>query len=328
MFVGVILNPRARRNRRAGSDHARRLAEAIGPHGEVVETPSVDALGEAVERLLPRASYLVSDGGDGALSWMIHEVRRRRPDARDWPAFVPTNGGTIDFVARKAGVRGRALGILRALRRAAETGDRPAEVGLDSLAITGARLDGEAFDRVGFALAAGGIGNRFFDRYYEDPDPSPGTIVRIIARTVGSFARGGLHESGYAAHLFRPTEARVVIDGRELPTVRHAALHAGAFDVNLGGVVRVFPQARAPGALHFQAGTMSPARIIASLPRIVAGAAIRGPELLDGRGEHMRVEARGDELLRPIVDGERFEGLTTLDVRRGPIVRIAKVRAR
>ena len=34
-----------------------------------------------------------------------------------------------------------------------------------------------------------------------------------------------------------------------------------------------------------------------------------------------------DEPLSPIVDGERFEGLRRLEVRAGPPVRIARVRA-
>lgn len=325
MFAGVVLNPRARRNRRARRDRAERLSALLGEHGEVVETASVDELGEVLERLLPRSTHLVSDGGDGALNWMIHEVRRRRPDPDEWPAFVPTNGGTIDFVARKAGLKGRARAILKRLRDAAERGEPPPEVELDSLRVRGRRADGSDFDRLGFALAAGGIGNRFFDKYYEDPDPTPATIVRVIARTVGGYARSGTRSEGsYAAHLFEPTRARVVIDGEPLPSESHAGLHAGAFDVNLGGVLRVFPRARARGVLHFQAGSMSPAEIIARLPQLVAGGSLAGPELRDGPGEHMHVEAAGEEPLSPIIDGERFEGLVELDVTSGPIVRIAR----
>lgn len=300
--------------------------EALGPHGNVVETADVTELGHAVEAMLPRATHLVSDGGDGALNWMLHEVRRLRPDPDAWPTFVPTNGGTIDFVARKAGVRGNARSILRRLRRLAERGETPREVELDSLRVKGTGPGGESLDRIGFALAAGGIGNRFFDKYYEDPDPTAGTIVRIIARTIAGFARSGLRDqSSYAAHLFKPTEARVQIDGTTVPTDRHAGLHAGAFDVNLGGVVRVFPQARERGVLHFQAGAMSPQRIIANLPSIVAGGAIEGPDLLDGPGTHMHVEPTGEEPLRPILDGERLDDLIELHVTAGPPVRIAQV---
>jgi hypothetical protein len=63
---------------------------------EVHESWSLDDLGEIVAGLLPRASHLVSDGGDGALHWLINEVRRQAADSESWPAFVPSNAGTID----------------------------------------------------------------------------------------------------------------------------------------------------------------------------------------------------------------------------------------
>ena len=85
------------------------------------------------------------------------------------------------------------------------------------------------------------------------------TIARVIARAVGGYAAskvvpGRANRNRYAGQLFAPTRARVVIDGQEVPTRTHDALHAGAFDVNLGGVIRIFPRAREPGVLHFQAG--------------------------------------------------------------------------
>ncbi|MFK7987953.1 MAG: retinol dehydrogenase [Sandaracinaceae bacterium] len=330
MFIGLVVNPRARKNRGAPEGRVARLRRALGEHGVVRVTTSTDALDDALDGLLGRCTHLVSDGGDGALNWLLDAVRARVPDPRDWPAFVPTNGGTIDFVARKAGVRGQALGIAEALARAASDGRAPRCVELDSLAIRGETLDGAPFDRVGFALAAGGIGNRFFDKYYDDPEPRPATIVRVIARSVGELALSQISSSfdgGYASHVFAPTLARVAIDGEELPHTRHAGIHAGAFDVNLGGVLRVFPFARPAGQLHFQAGALSPMAIVANLPAIAAGGAIRGPQLRDTVGRTMRVEALG-EPLRPILDGERFEGLRVIEVGCGPNVRVAVVDGR
>jgi hypothetical protein len=335
MYLGVVLNPRARKNRSVSPGRYERIERIVGPWGEVVRTESLAEVRPTVERLLPRVTHFVSDGGDGALHWLLNEVRAVAggdASAADWPAFVPTNGGTIDFVAHKAGVRGRGEAILRALAGAAAAGRPPAEVALDTLRLSGEHGDGTPFDRLGFALAAGGVGQRFFDKYYDDPEPSPLTIVRVIGRTVGDFVleRAGRLPNGrpsYASHLFRPTAARVVIDGEELPTRRQAALHAGAFDVNLGGVVRLFPHARQPGVLHLQAGEISPVRIIASLPALARGGAIRAPQLRDTAGACMHIEALEGELLSPVVDGERFQGLARLEVSPGPAVRIARVSA-
>jgi diacylglycerol kinase family enzyme len=328
MYLGVVVNPFARKNRGMPATRSADLRRIVGPWGEVHETGSIDDLRGIVERLYPRASHLVSDGGDGALHWLINEMLGRVSDPQRWPTFVPTNGGAIDFVARKAQVRGQADGVLRALTAAARADRLPPEVRLDTLELRGETVTGTTFHRIGFALAAGGVGNRFFDKYYEHRDPGRGTIARVIARAVGDYAAsravsGRANGSRYAGHLFTPTHARVVIDGEEVPTRTHNALHAGAFDVNLGGMFRIFPRAREPGVLHFQAGEISPAKIIAHLPALVTGGAIRSGRLRDVSGRQMVIEAE-DEPLSPVIDGERFTGIGRLAVRVGPRIRIAQ----
>ncbi len=115
MYLGVVLNPLAGKNRASTDDRCARFRRIVGPWGEVHESRSLDDLGEIVAGLLPRASHLVSDGGDGTLNWLINEVRSQVADPERWPAFVPSRAGTIDYVARKARVRGRADSILAAL---------------------------------------------------------------------------------------------------------------------------------------------------------------------------------------------------------------------
>ena len=236
------------------------------------ETGTVDDLHQVLAQLDPRVSHLVSDGGDGALHWLVNGMRSRVADPDDWPTYVPTNSGAIDFVARKASVRGSADGIVRALAAAAAADRPPPEIWLDTLQLNGETEEGDAFDRVGFALAAGGVGNRFFDEYYRDPDPGRSTIARVIARAIADYAAAGLvpgrrGRRSVAARLFTPTAARVVIDGAELATRTHSALHAGAFEVNLGGVLRVFPRAREPGVLHFRLASCRPRRSLRNCPR-------------------------------------------------------------
>jgi hypothetical protein len=263
---------------------------------------------------------------------LVNEFHSQVSDSGRWPALVPANGGPIDFAARKAGVRGRADAIVRALIAAAEADCPPPELWLDTLDLDGGDRGWRDVSQAGFALAAGGVGNRFFDKYYEAHNPGPATIARVIARSIGDYAVAALIPGRLitprAAHLFTPTHARVVIDGAKVPTRTHgAALHAGAFEVNLGGVVvRVFPRARATGVLHFQAGEISPAEVIANLPALVAGGAIRSNRLCDLSGREMLIEAQ-DQPLSPVVDGERFFGIVQLAVRPGPRVRIAKVGA-
>ena len=160
--IVVVVNPNSRKNRRIG-DRADRLRAAGGDVVDVVETANlVDLSRVLAPRLRDGVRYLVADGGDGAFHWTLNEtLRQLGPDRL--PIMVPTRAGTIDFVAHKAGIRGRSEGIVRRLAQHVAEGSAPPTVRLDSVRLT----DDDVFDRVGFAIAIGGVGQRFFDKYYE-----------------------------------------------------------------------------------------------------------------------------------------------------------------
>jgi diacylglycerol kinase family enzyme len=328
MYLGVIVNPLARNNRAAG-DRSAELRRIVGRWGEVHETVSVESLRGVVEQLSSRVSHLVCDGGDGSLNWLINETQYCVSDPERWPAFVPTNGGSVNAVARKARVRGRPEAILRALTAAAETDQPPPEVLLDTLTLDGETADGAKFHRLCFGLAAGGVGNRFYEKYYDNHTHGRADVVRVIARSFGDYITnkvvpGHSNKPNYASSLFAPTQARVVIDGEEVPTRTHRLLHAGAIDLHIGGPFRLFPKAAEPGALHFQAGEMRPSKIIVRFPAALTVGTLRGDRLRDVNGREMIIEAEG-EPLSPIIDGERFVGIVRLVARAGPRIRIAQV---
>jgi Diacylglycerol kinase catalytic domain len=331
MYLGVIVNLRARKNRGAQGVRAANLRRIVGPWGEVHETACVGELRTTVEELDPRVTHLVGDGGDGALHWLINEVQHGSPDPECWPTFVPTNRGSVNAVARKAGLRGRADAIIRALTAAAEADQPPPEVRLDTLELQGERENGATFQRICFGLAAGGVGNRFYERYYDNPDHGRLAVVQVIARTFGDYitskvAPARSQTPNYASVLFTPTRARVVIDGEEVPTRSHRLLHAGAIDLRIGGPFRLFPKASEPGALHFQAGELRPSRVVVQLPKALINGTVHGRLVRDVNGKEMTIEAE-DEPLSPIIDGERFDGIVRLVARAGPRIRVARVQA-
>lgn len=327
MYLGVIVNPLARRNRRARGDRVAELRRIVGPWGEVHETSSIEDLGKTLDELRPRVTHLVGDGGDGALHWLINEIERGESDSERWPTFVPTNGGSVNAVARKARVRGRPDAIVQALAAAAEAQRPPAELHLDTLRLDGETEDGAAFHRLCFGLAAGGVGNRFYDMYYGKADHGRGEVVKVIGRSFRDYLAskvGRSQASSYSSVLFTPTRARVVIDGEEVPSRTHRVLHAGAIDLRIGGPFRLFPKAENPGALHFQAGEIRPSRIVVQLPAALTNGTLRGPGVRDVNGREMVIEAEG-EPLSPIIDGERFLGIVRLVARAGPRIRVAQV---
>lgn len=337
-MIGVITNPNSKKNRRR-PHRAAELRDAVGSMGIVRQTRDTSEIAGVLHEFEDRGvDVWVSDGGDGALHWMLNTGRTVLVERGHAPGtlrpVVPANGGTIDFVAKKAGVRGSAVQILQRLASLARRGQCPRIVELDSLWIEGdPAVPASPLGRLGFACAIAGVGQRFFSRYYEYPNPGPRTIIRVVARGVASWLLGawplaalpGVPDRfrAYARDIFRPAPARVTIDGELVAESRFTALNAGSIDVDLGGVIRVFPLARDKGSLDFQAGAPSPMHIIRSLPDLYRGRGIHIPELTEQTAERMDVRATTDELLDPVIDGELTFGYRELRIRRGPVVPVA-----
>ncbi|MBI2570512.1 MAG: retinol dehydrogenase [Candidatus Schekmanbacteria bacterium] len=331
--LGVITNPNSKKNRHQ-HNRAEKLQRIVGDRGTVVQTACVEEIGPALDRFDQEGvDCWVSDGGDGAFHWLINTALRERPGAL--PLVLPANGGTIDFVAKKAGIRGQCEDILRELSAVCGGARAFPVVHVGSLVLEGTMASGAPFRRYGFACAAGGIGQRFFDKYYEHLRPGPVTILRVVGRAVGSLVLwklGAAHvdprAGRYAREIFRPTQAEVRIDGEKVPSTTHGAIHAGAINVNLGGVFQVFPLARQDGRLHFQAGTITPLEMVKNLPNLWRGERIASRGLVETAGTLMTIAAASPEDLSPVLDGEIFSGLRELSIRVGPTFPIPAVRPR
>lgn len=343
MQIGVITNPNSRKNK-GRPDRAQRLQSIVGSYGEVHETTTLESIKPVLRDFLrKRARYWVADGGDGALHWMVRmgmEVLQEEEFAGKslaMPLTMPTNGGTIDFIANNVGIKGDAEGLLATLRGKIEAGHGVEETEVDSMVIDGVEVtpDGDRpFRTYGFAVAAGGIGQRFFAKYYQDRDPNAKTIVKVVGRAmmampVALTPLGRLPAlaplGAYAQDMFRPTRARVTLDGMVLPGDEFTGIHVASMSINLGNVLKFFGKADQPGLMNAIVGTPSPWAIVRNLPRMVRGEEMRGREVLDRPCREMSMEAVGGELLEPVIDGEYYRNLRSVSFRVGPRVRIPKV---
>ena len=344
MEIGVITNPNSRKNRNR-PDRADRLRRIIGDFGEVHTTNSIESIKPVLRDFLrKRARYWVADGGDGALHWMLRmgmEVLQEDEftgQAFTLPMTLPTKGGTIDFVANNVGIEGDAEGILTTLRRNVECNTFIEETEVDSMVIDGIQIvDGAevAFRTYGFASAAGGVGQRFYAKYYQDADPNPRTIVKIVANAVASapIALSPLSRlpfgawKSYAKEMFEPAHCTVTLDGMKLPGDRFTGVNIASMSINLGSLLRFFGKADQPGLMNAIVGAPSPWGIIRNLPRMARGAEMRGRNILDRPCRELTMEACGDDLLAPIIDGEFYRDVKKVAFRIGPRVRIPKVSA-
>ena len=149
---------------------------------------------------------------------------------------------------------------------------------IDTCRVHGARDGADDFDRVGLAAALGGVASAFFDRFYALPkERGAFAIASVIGAAAGSALVHSLAPPlrrflpADTSEFFRPTRARVEVDGKTLPFSSFASLQIGAIDINLAGVVRCFKHAREGGVLHFQALSTTPMGVVCNLPNMVLG---------------------------------------------------------
>ncbi len=341
MQIAIITNPNSRKNK-GRSDRVSALQDIVGDHGTVHQTQSTDEIKPLLREFLQnKAEYWVADGGDGALHWMLRaameifeEQGLSANDELTLPiAMLPTKGGTIDFVAHNVGLQQDTESLLVNLRAALERGAAVKESLIDSIAISGLQeVDGKVlpFRTFGFAVAACGVGQKFFEKYYDHSDPNPKTIVKIVANALASMPAavtplkkmpGASSLGRYASDLFAPVNALVEMDGTTLPHNSFTGVHVASMSLNLGGVFHLFPKADQPGKLHALVGAPSAMTIVKNLPRMAKGKALRGNGLIDQTCENLFIRSEG-KLLAPIIDGEVYENVREMTLSLGPRIRV------
>ncbi len=349
-MIGLIINPNSRKNR-SKRGRVARFEKILGRKGVVVETPSVDAIVPALERFADEGRrYWVADGGDGALHWMLNEAARYFGPKRaaEMAVYVPTGGGSVDFVARHLGIEGDPAAVVtRLVAHVHEGRDAPLR-DVPSLLLQGKQRaygdDAVDFRRYGFGNALAGYGANFYGPLYRGKgDHGPAAIVRHIGTAfMAAAARqtfSGLLEAvkprvvrAAERDYLRPLKALITIDDRVLrgrdglPVSEHTALNCASVPLKLSGILDVFPKA-GNGRMHIHAGMVTAAEMVRVFPGLMSGRSVNHllSSAYDGPCTTLEVTCTdGDEMV-PVIDGELFHRVTELHVSLGPSFRMAAV---
>ncbi|MCX7633188.1 MAG: diacylglycerol kinase family protein [Turneriella sp.] len=342
-FFAIITNPYAGKNMRS-AQRSRQLARLIGRHGCVRESRNLDQLQSILSELAAhQAPYIVCDGGDGTIHWVLNtylDILGNIPDEeleKKLPVIVPTNGGTIDFLARKVKASGGTFGIVRKLHELADHGTLPAPVVLRSFIAEGnytAEHLGKRYRKLAFSGAIAGFAQKFFNKYYENPRPSLATVVEVITKTLVSatLRRSGLagflpqDVVGYASDIFDPVRLELVIDGKPVALREFNVLNVGSTAIEIKYLIRLFNPADQTGKLHLHAGYLELQEVIANLPNLITGNRYTGKRLIETTCSSLQIKALANEELNPCFDGELFTGIETMQIRLGPHVRFLGIR--
>jgi diacylglycerol kinase (ATP) len=307
--VGIVNNPRSRRNRRHPGV-ARRLRALLRDDGEVVDASTHEELARALERFrAARIELLGVNGGDGT-AHVVLTAFARAYGAEPLPKIVLLPGGAMNTVARGSGVRGRPESVLREVLARRRRGEPLGTVERDLLRVC---ADGGE-PRYGFIFGTGTIVT-FLEAYYATGRPCPATAALLVARAAAS----ALVNGRFAARLARRERLRVESDGDEWPAASFLTV-AAATTPDIGfGFLAFHRCTEQPGSFHAVGVTGSLPALALAVPRIRRGAPWRRRLAQDEVARTLVLE--GDRP-RFTLDGDLYAAERTIVVETGPGVEI------
>lgn len=306
VYIGVISNPKSRRNRQDSSTAAA-LESLLDGRGQLAAPDGLKALEQTLTEWKTLGINLVAiHGGDGTAHRVITAL------ARTWGvqnlpeiAFLPA--GTMDIAARSLGIEGPPRRALQALLQA---GDQAERIECSALKV----VSGDT-EQYGF-LFGNAIIARFLEVQDEEGEASPALSAWILFRGSLSAMVGGR----YAARLTQPFEGSVVVDGSPWPANEWTAVAAGTV-AQMGLGFEPFPSVVGkPGHLHAVGISSSVPRLALDLSRIYFG---KKPNQFGNHSqpalEMCITSARNQDFM---IDGDFHTGGKALTVSVGPTLRI------
>jgi len=306
--IGIVNNPRARRNRGRPA-LARRLREQLGDDGEVADAGTPDELDRAIERFRAAGVEVVGvNGGDGTGHLVVTALARAFGDA-PLPRLLLLRAGSMNTVAGGQGIRGHPEGILADVLAARRRGYPLRTAPCDLLRVS----TGAAEPRYGFIFGTGTM-VAFLDRYDRRPS-SPFRAALLVARGFCSAVVGG----PFAEALGQREPLRVATDGDEWEDARYLAVAAGSTpDAGFG--FRAFHRcAEQPGSFHAVGIKGSLGQLLLALPGLRRGRPWRRTVAQDEVARELVVEG---DAPRFTIDGDLYAAARTVRVETGPAVEI------
>lgn len=307
--IGIVNNPRARRNRRH-PETARRLRRLLDGDGVVVDASDLEALDRAIEGFRAAGIDVVGvNGGDGTGHLVLTALARAYGSA-PLPRLALLRGGAMNTVAHGHGIAGSPERIVRAILSHRRAGVALPAVSRDLLRV---EADGGA-PRFGFIFGTGVV-VAFLERYYGTGWPSPGTAALLLARALGSVVVGGR----LAHAITRRERVRVQTDGEDWPDASYLALLAGTVpDVGFG--FRAFSRCdEQPGSFHAVGITGTLGSVARALPSIRAGRPWRRSVATDEVARELVLEG---DAMGFTVDGDLYVSQRTIRISTGPAIEI------
>jgi diacylglycerol kinase (ATP) len=308
--IGVIVNPRSKRNRGRVEVVVDALSEVLGDEGQVFACGDAESLVTALTVLKREAiSVLAICGGDGTYSYVMGHAEAVF-GAESIPPVALLRGGTMNTTANGLGIaKGTPLKLLKRL-----VDDVRAERRL----LTQPRPLMRGGDRLG-CLFGSGLVVRYLEEYYRRgrPHPTPWTAFT----TLSSAAMSAIVNGPLIRHMAAPDRLELTIDGERLPVADYVTIAAGTVpEFGLG--FAPFPGCLAdPTRFHMLGTKVSPASFLLDLFRMRTGRSMAPDHGIVTPARTLTLTpVDGAERLLVMFDGDVMHLPAPLTVSVGPIV--------
>lgn len=309
--IGVVLNPRSRRNIR-DPEAASRLSRQLEGHGVVRMVRSLDDLYRAAEDFKRLdIDVLGISGGDGTNHVTITGFINVYAGS-SLPQLAFLRGGTMNTVANSFGVpKGRPEGLLgRLIRDYQARASRP----LENVERHVLQIGGD----YGFLFGTGVVCG-YLSEYYAAGEVSPLVAAKTLARGIGSALVGG----EMIRRMAQPFRGSVAFpDGSGWPERDYLSVAGGTIE-QIGLNFRPFYRClERPNVFHMVGIHTSPVGFVRDLPRIWRAEAMRPDKTYEKVTDRCVIRGAGPRL-RYMIDGDLHEARTPeIEVSVGPRVRI------
>ncbi|MEO8876309.1 MAG: diacylglycerol kinase family protein [Polyangiaceae bacterium] len=320
--IGVILNPRSRKNLR-DPRAAGRLAKQLGDHGVVRLARTIDELHRIAEDFKQLdIDVLGISGGDGTnhvtITGFIDVY-----DGSALPRLAFLRGGTMNTVANSVGVgHGKPEGLLGKLIRAyaARAAQPLLDVERHVLKISPTEKhptdSGRNADNYGFLFGTGVVYG-FLAEYYRGGEPSPLVAAKTLARGVGStMVRGEMIQ-----RMAKPFHGSVTVGTETWPERDYLAVAAGTIDQIGLGFKPFYRFAEQPDSFHILGIHTSAMGLVRELGRVHRAQPISGKKTYEAVSQKATVRS-ADGTMRYMIDGDLHSTKGEIELSTGPRVKI------
>lgn len=211
--IGIITNLNSRRNK-TGAYSQEKMSAIVGPQGFSRDTRTLNEIPPIIREFRDKEVEIICiNGGDGTQHYVTNEIVKEYGEKGPFPAIVPLRGGVMNMLAKNFNIKGNPAKTLIAVKNLyllnkGSGGLLPVKK-CWTLHVSSPAMDKS---RLGFVYGTG-IGYKLLLKYYGKGVPTFRDAFNVVASTVYGFILG----SSTARSDFEHTEARITVEGRQLP---------------------------------------------------------------------------------------------------------------